>query len=108
MGGFDPAHGALAQETAREQREARSRNNFGAGGGTRTRTGKAQGILSPRRLPFRHARSIARLTAVGGAGQRDPVRIDIRHRNMGEARWVAMRRRCFRAEMVRSIRLPRL
>src|SRR5690606_3579402 len=29
----------------------------GAGGGTRTRTSKAQGILNPRRLPFRHARA---------------------------------------------------
>ena len=29
---------------------------LGTGGGTRTRTSKAQGILSPRRLPFRHTR----------------------------------------------------
>lgn len=29
----------------------------GADGGTRTHTSKAQGILSPRRLPFRHVRS---------------------------------------------------
>src|SRR5690349_10822446 len=29
----------------------------GADGGTRTHTSKAQGILSPRRLPFRHVRA---------------------------------------------------
>ena len=35
-----------------------SRISNGAGGGTRTRTIKDQGILSPRRLPFRHTRNL--------------------------------------------------
>ena len=34
------------------------RKSVGADGGTRTRMSKAQGILSPRRLPFRHVRKL--------------------------------------------------
>ena len=34
----------------------RTKHAIGTDGGTRTRTSKAQGILSPWRLPFRHVR----------------------------------------------------
>src|SRR5690606_27820121 len=64
----DPPRGNCAggglisfREFGREPRVDADVAQIGAGGRTRTGTSKAQGILSPRRLPFRHTRTF-RLT----------------------------------------------
>ena len=49
-------HRRAAQALENQRTFAARTDGRGADGGTRTHTSKAQGILSPRRLPFRHVR----------------------------------------------------